>query len=195
MRIRLVALVVTVLCLVIAGSIVFSFTGSSSPVPTVKAPVRLNLEKMTESVNRLLKELPDILMANRINIYLSKRGALCAGYGRVFVDAGKRTGVNPLLVIGISGSESTVFTNGNLIHSNYNGMGMRGNQPQINIQAGENGYCSWNSWEEAINGYFDFIDSYWADAQRPEDCHGYCASGTGVGTNWNRTASAVMEEI
>src|SRR5262245_48212229 len=46
-------------------------------------------------------------MAQQIDTYLKKKGSPLAGYGSVFVAAGKKYGVAPRLVVSISGIESS----------------------------------------------------------------------------------------
>jgi hypothetical protein len=51
------------------------------------------------------------ITAEQINRYLSRQGSPLAGLGNVFVSAGKRYGVDPALLVAISGAESSLGKN------------------------------------------------------------------------------------
>lgn len=72
----------------------------------------------------------------QIDAFLHKNGSPMAGLGNVFVAAGKKYGVDPRLVVGIAGAESSL---GKYAYRPYNAWGWGG-------RAGH----SFGSWEESI---------------------------------------------
>ena len=78
--------------------------------------------------------MPDNI-AGTIDNFLKKRGSPMAGMGSVFVAAGKRYGIDPRLVVSISGIESSF---GKKIYGSHNAWGWGPGKP-------------FSSWEEGIN--------------------------------------------
>lgn len=77
---------------------------------------------------------------NTIDLYLLSKGSPMVGYGRAFVSAGKTFGVDPFLVVAISGKESSF---GKYNFKPYNAWGW--------------GDSEWKNWEDAIFRYTAFL--------------------------------------
>lgn len=78
----------------------------------------------------------DQSLANTIDLYLLSKGSPMVGYGRALVSAGKTFGVDPFLVVAISGKESSF---GKYNFKPFNAWGW--------------GDSEWRNWEEAVFRY------------------------------------------
>jgi len=125
--------------------------------------------------------MPDV--AGQIDGLLKKRGSPMAGLGSVFVGAAKKYGVDPRLVVSISGIESGF---GKHILGGYNAWGWGPGIP-------------FGSWEEGISTVTRGIkDGYYARGLRTPDQivtrYAPGSDGNDEG-NWARTVSEFMQQI
>lgn len=129
---------------------------------------------------------PQTELSRRIDAYLAKRRSPLTGYGIVFVQAERRTGVSASLLVGLTAAESSCATAGTYSKTNHNAWGMKGPQPRIagGIPA-KYGFCTWDNWEIAILQAADFVLHYWGPAQTARQLKGYCETG-GPGSDWER---------
>lgn len=122
-------------------------------------------------------------MSNYIDDYLKSKGSPYAGYGQTFVNAGQKFGVDPRLVVAISGIESSF---GKHMKSPWNAWGWnRGdtafNTPQAAINAVTKGLSS---------GYIQ--QGLMTPAQiQPK----YAPSFENDGSNWVKTVNQFMGEL
>jgi hypothetical protein len=138
---------------------------------------------------------PQTEFSHRINVYFARKRSPLTGFGIVFEQAERRTGVSARLLVGLAAAESSCATNGTLYATNHNAWGMKGPQPQIagGIPAA-GGYCTWPDWERAIQGAADFVLHYWGPAQSASQLSGYCETG-GPGSDWEKRVEAVRNGI
>ncbi len=138
----------------------------------------------TDPVLARVMAQPQTDLSRRINAYFAKRRSPLTGYGIVFVQAERRTGVSARLLVGLTAAESSCATAGLYSRTNHNAWGMKGPQPRIagGIPA-KYGFCTWPDWETAIQQAADFIIHYWGPAQTARQLRGYCETG-GPGSPW-----------
>lgn len=138
---------------------------------------------------------PQTELSRKINAYFARRRSPLAGYGIVFAQAGKRTGVSARLLVGLTAAESSCATAGTYSRTNHNAWGMKGPQPRIagGIPA-KYGFCNWPNWEVAIQQAADFVLHYWGPAQTARQLKGYCETG-GPGSDWERRVETVRNAI
>lgn len=125
--------------------------------------------------------------ASRIDDYLKQHRSPLAGLGAEFINAGRRYGVDPYLLVAISGAESSY---GKHINGSYNPFGWG---PGIHF----------NSWGQAINavasglkkGYYDqgrktiaAIGAKWAPIGASND-------PTGLNNNWVKNVSSLYKQL
>jgi hypothetical protein len=98
------------------------------------------LTQQVQGVPSFTREAPllvgDQSLANTIDLYLLSKGSPMVGHGRAFVSAGKTFGVDPFLVVAISGKESSF---GKYNFKPFNAWGW--------------GDSAWKNWEDAIFRY------------------------------------------
>ena len=129
-----------------------------------------------------------------INAYLARRRSPLAGYGANFAREGRRYGINPYLLVALTGKESTFATDGSLSRTNHNAWGMLGPNrftKMVGIPCNY-GACWWPDWPSAIAGAACFLDYFWPNAQTAYDCRGYCV---GNPSSWIQTVEAVRNQL
>lgn len=127
--------------------------------------------------------------AENIDGLLASRGSPLAGYGREFARAGYDWGVNPYLLVGLAGKESSFATDGSYWRTNHNAWGMLGSCPGVERR---NGACWWPDWPTAIDGAAYFVAHYWPGAWTAYDCRGYCV---GNPSSWTSTVEAIRSQL
>ena len=104
-------------------------------------------------------------MRYNINRYFERHGCALAGQGDAFVDAGLESNVDPYFVAAISIIEST---GGNHCVREHNAWGRKAggaNGSKYN-RINSNGWCSWNSWDDAIHDEADYLARVYLDQGR-----------------------------
>lgn len=127
--------------------------------------------------------------AENIDGLLASRGSPLAGYGREFALAGYHHGINPYLLVGLAGKESSFATDGSYWRTNHNAWGMLGSCPGVERL---NGACWWPDWPTAIDGAAYFVAHYWPGAWTAYDCRGYCV---GNPSSWTSTVEAIRNQL
>jgi len=128
-------------------------------------------------------------LAEQIDVYLTQRQSPLAGLGRRFVKAGRRYGVDPLLLVSIAGAESE--------------FGTTGGGPKVNNAFGWGPHIPFPDWGTGIDtvakglrtGYLDQglktiaqIGGKWAPVGASND-------PTGLNNQWVRNVSALYQEL
>lgn len=134
---------IVILCLLLMPA------GQTMPKkPEVKPLVTFELD-----CDAMLKSLDDLIVNQRCTVYriqkwLEGRGAGYAPYASLIEANGRRTGINPYLCVAVGEAESN---SGAANCGSLNPWGMLG--------------CSFGSWEDSINSWFDNCLLHWGQAQ------------------------------
>lgn len=131
--------------------------------------------------------------AEKINRYLAPTSSPLRGYGRNFIDAGDRTGVNPYLLCALTSRETSLGTNGYTC-AYFNYWCMKSNEwtRSVGIGGSGNGWCAWPDIPTAISGAADFVLHFWGPAQTAHDTKGYCE---GHPAEWVRAVEGCRQRI
>lgn len=127
-----------------------------------RASLRLHQALLTASQEKL--DATDPIIA-RLNRGLS--GTPMEGLGRILRDEGRRMNVSPYFIAAAAGTESS-----------FGFAGCGGNPRNVWGLAACDGRWSvpyFDSWEEAIRYYAEFIASHWPNATSPYHFYGYAA--------------------
>ena len=125
-----------------------------------------------------------------IDYYLSLYDSPLSGYGMEFMRAGRKYGINPCLLVGLTAAESTFGTDGSLCRTHNNFFGMKGPN-KTGIQA-VRGWMYWPDIPSAIDGAAYFVSVYWPGAQTAYDLRGYCE---GNPAQWIRNVEQVRKDL
>lgn len=128
-------------------------------------------------------------LARQIDNYLRKKGSPLAGYGRTFVQAGQKYGVDPRVIVAISGGESS--------------FGKYGPAQRIHNAWGWGPHIPFGSWEQGINavtkglasGYIGQGLDTFGEIQRKWAPLGAGNDPTNLNSNWLRTNSQFAREL
>jgi hypothetical protein len=121
------------------------------------------------------------LLAAKLNRGLL--GTPMAGTGFALVDESKPYGLNPALIAGIAGTEST-FGEAPCSNNRYNAFGLANCGGAWTVPA-------FGSWRQAYRFMAGFLTSRWPSAQTPYDYTGYAADPA----SWGGKTSAHMADL
>ena len=133
-------------------------------------------------------------MREKIDEYFESHGCELAGTGDIFVDAGLDSKVDPYFLAAISIIEST---GGNHCVREHNAWGRKAGGANGNKynRISANGWCTWNSWDDAIHDEADYISRVYLDQGRTtvlSIARKYCPP---TSSTWRSNVSRVQNEI
>ena len=131
---------------------------------------------------------------SNIDKYFERHGCALAGQGKAFVDAGIESNVDPYFIAAISIIEST---GGNHCVRRHNAWGRKsgGKNGAKFGRINANGWCSWDSWENAIRDESDYIARIYLDQGRTNAysiARKYCPP---TASSWRRNVTRVQNEM